>query len=118
MFDRFVNRSTLCCKHKEINTLITRDLEQFKSVCHHHHLCVVNKYLKYLLFQERVYEEIVKVVEGREIVSDDISKLQYIHMVIRESLRMFPPIPLIARTVTEETQLGTSFYVLFHCPKL
>lgn len=32
--------------------------------------------------------------------------MKYLEMVIKESLRLFPPVAIIARTTTEETVVG------------
>ncbi|KAK3908197.1 Cytochrome P450 4c3 [Frankliniella fusca] len=42
----------------------------------------------------------------RSIVAQDLSKLQYAEKFLKEVLRMFPSIPLSARQINEDTELG------------
>lgn len=59
--------------------------------------------------QNKVYEELVQVLGrdlNRTIDLDDLPKLTYMEMVIKESMRLFPTIPFIIRQVTEDIQLG------------
>lgn len=43
----------------------------------------------------------------RALVKEDLPKLQYLERVVKESLRLFPPAPIIVRKVTEELKLRT-----------
>lgn len=45
--------------------------------------------------QEKVYEEIVKKTGSDSVLDyDAVSQLPYLELVIQESLRLFPPVPL------------------------
>lgn len=61
-------------------------------------------------YQERVYEEIESVFPHAgdfEVSYEDIQKLQYFDLVLNESLRLMPPIPLTQRKLTEDVKLST-----------
>lgn len=60
-------------------------------------------------YQERVYEEIKSVFPNSgdfEVSYDDIQKLQYLDLVLNETLRLMPPIPLTLRKLTQDVQLS------------
>ena len=40
------------------------------------------------------------------LCSDDMSKLQYTHWCIKESLRLFPPVFNVFRELTQDVELG------------
>ena len=35
-----------------------------------------------------------------------MDKLEYTHMCIREAMRIFPPVPIIGRTLAEDVNVG------------
>ncbi|XP_057334127.1 cytochrome P450 4C1-like [Microplitis mediator] len=56
--------------------------------------------------QEKVREEILDVVGAdSDVCEEHISKLIYMEMVIKETIRLFPVGPLIARSVTEDIDI-------------
>lgn len=71
--------------------------------------------------QERVVEELRSVFDSQEqaVTPEIVSKLEYLSMVINETLRLFPITPLIAREVQRDLKLdkfeipaGESLYLL------
>ncbi|GBP32867.1 Cytochrome P450 4V2 [Eumeta japonica] len=62
---------------------------------------------KYPDVQERVHKELYDVfgTSYRPLVKEDLPKLQYLERVIKESLRLFPPVPFIIRKILEEIEL-------------
>ncbi|KAI6237888.1 Cyp-29A4 [Aphelenchoides besseyi] len=57
--------------------------------------------------QERVYEEIKNAFESdTEFATNKLKELPYFEAVIKESLRMFPPIAGIMRDLENEIQIG------------
>ncbi|XP_045493340.1 cytochrome P450 4C1-like [Colias croceus] len=62
---------------------------------------------KYPKIQEKVYAELEEVFgdSDRLLVKDDLKNIKYLDRVLKESLRLFPPVPVIVRSVTQETTL-------------
>lgn len=59
--------------------------------------------------QKRLVAEINSVFpkdEDQEITHGKLADLQYLEQVIKESLRLFPPVPMIGRESTEEITLS------------
>ncbi|KAG5882189.1 hypothetical protein JTB14_016457 [Gonioctena quinquepunctata] len=57
--------------------------------------------------QEKVYQEAIDVIGYDGVVnSDNLSSLTYTEMVLMETLRLFPPAPIISRTTKAEIDLG------------
>lgn len=59
--------------------------------------------------QEKVYEELNGVfgLSGDVVIDNNsLKKLPYLEMVIKESMRLFPVLPVSARTVTEDLVIG------------
>lgn len=61
------------------------------------------------LHQEKVFEELQEIFGGndRRIVAEDLAKMKYLEMVIKETLRLFPPGCVVARSITKDIQLST-----------
>ncbi|XP_034117914.2 probable cytochrome P450 313a4 [Drosophila albomicans] len=60
-------------------------------------------------YQERVFEEIKSVFPNTgdfEVAYEDLQNLEYLGMVINESLRLMPALPLSLRKVTEDVKLS------------
>ncbi|KAL7729731.1 hypothetical protein ACLKA6_014600 [Drosophila palustris] len=60
-------------------------------------------------YQERVYEEIISVFPNTgdfEVSFEDIQKLEYLDMVINESMRLMPAIPLTLRKLIQDVKLS------------
>ncbi|GAB0087945.1 Cytochrome P450 [Sergentomyia squamirostris] len=56
--------------------------------------------------QERVYEELKQIFGGQlkedfKVIYSHLQDMKYLEMVIKESLRMTPPVPIIGRKTTE-----------------
>ncbi|XP_031345339.1 cytochrome P450 4C1-like [Photinus pyralis] len=62
----------------------------------------------YQHIQQEIIQEIDEIfgISTRPITRDDLPKLKYMERVIKETMRLYPPVPLIARSVTEDIDLG------------
>jgi len=57
--------------------------------------------------QEKLFQEIQDVTSGgNELTIDVINKMNYMERVLKESLRVYPPVPYISRTITEDFEHG------------
>uniref|UniRef100_A0A914XXN3 Cytochrome P450 n=1 Tax=Panagrolaimus superbus TaxID=310955 RepID=A0A914XXN3_9BILA len=58
--------------------------------------------------QERVHREIDDVIGDsvRDLTFDDIGRLRYLEACLKETLRMYPSVPMIARQCVEDTKVG------------
>lgn len=68
---------------------------------------VFNQYI-YLFVQEKVYEEQCNIFKGedRPVTGEDMDRMEYTEQVIKETLRMFPVVPLILRAVEEDLKIS------------
>ncbi|KAF9405505.1 hypothetical protein HW555_013791 [Spodoptera exigua] len=57
--------------------------------------------------QDRAYKEIKTVLgdEDKDISKDDLQKLVYLEAVLKESMRMYPSVPCVARSIETDVQL-------------
>ncbi|XP_035900604.1 cytochrome P450 4d2-like isoform X1 [Anopheles stephensi] len=58
--------------------------------------------------QEKVYQEVVDIVGSdphTPLSHRNLQDMKYLEMVIKESLRLYPPVPIIARRFTENVEL-------------
>uniref|UniRef100_A0A182PZ05 Uncharacterized protein n=1 Tax=Anopheles epiroticus TaxID=199890 RepID=A0A182PZ05_9DIPT len=62
--------------------------------------------------QQRMYEELQEIAlsrsdtDGTEFGQRDYNELKYMDMVLKESLRLYPPVPFISRNISEDTMFG------------
>lgn len=88
--------------HDEIITLLTAG---------HETTAVSMTYTAYLLSQhpkveQRLVAELDEVLGGRTPEMTDLSDLTYTEQVIKESMRLYPPVPRIVREAVEPDTLG------------
>uniref|UniRef100_UPI003B75B36C cytochrome P450 4C1-like n=1 Tax=Ostrinia nubilalis TaxID=29057 RepID=UPI003B75B36C len=58
--------------------------------------------------QGKIFEELREVfgASERSATMEDLTKLRYLECCIKESMRLYPPVPFISRTLTENVKLG------------
>lgn len=56
--------------------------------------------------QEKLIKEVDSVVQKRICTAEDLSKMSYARSVVKETLRLFPVIPINARVMMEDTMIG------------
>lgn len=62
--------------------------------------------------QKKAYEELEKIFEGdktRPATYKDLQDMKYLEMVIKESLRLYPPVPLYSRKIDSDIEYSKSF---------
>lgn len=64
--------------------------------------------------QARIHQELDEIFGStlRDVEHDDLRRMTYLECAIKEALRLYPPVPWYARTLTEDAVLGG-----FHVPK-
>ncbi|XP_045459539.1 cytochrome P450 4g15-like [Melitaea cinxia] len=64
--------------------------------------------------QERVYNELYSIFgdSDRPATFEDTLQMKYLERVIFEGLRMYPPVPIIARKLQRDVKIATKDYVL------
>lgn len=68
---------------------------------------------KYPEIQQKVYEEILDVMGSdpdEPITLRKLNDLHYLDLVVKESLRIFPPVPVIGRQTRENIELNGKIY--------
>jgi cytochrome P450 len=63
-------------------------------------------------WQERVRDEVLSVAGHGRIEADAIAKLPLTARVLKEAMRLYPPVPVMTRVTAEETEIGGK-----HLPK-
>ena len=60
------------------------------------------------MFQDKVYEELENIFQGsdRSPTMNDLKEMQYLERVIKESMRLYPSVPLIVREIMEDVEIG------------
>ena len=88
--------------HEEFMTLLTAGSETTPSAM---------SWTSYLLgrypqVQEKVQAEVDEVCADGRVTPDRLSKLEYTRRVVKESLRLYPPVWALGRRTVEEVEIG------------
>nr|QTC11274.1 cytochrome P450 4NU1 [Phenacoccus solenopsis] len=67
----------------------------------------ISQIAKYPEVQEKIFEEVMQVFpdENSDITIQNLNNLRYMENVIKETLRLFPSVPMIGRTILEDVIL-------------
>lgn len=68
--------------------------------------------------QQIAFEEQQAVFKGNgraNVTYSDLQNMKYLEEVIKESLRLYPPVPVFSRKATEDIQYGFLFFQLMTC---
>jgi len=86
----------------EILTMVTAGHETTAvSLCWALHSLAANPEVR-----ERFYREVDEVLGQRPITAEDLPRLVYTRMVVDETLRVYPPVWVVARTAVRDMELG------------
>lgn len=61
---------------------------------------------KHPLVAEQLREEVSQVLDGRTPTADDVKRLPFTTMVLKETLRLYPPLWIIMRLAAEDDEIG------------
>lgn len=61
-----------------------------------------------MFVQQLLFDEVDEMFEGsdRPCTPQDAANLKYLDCCIKETLRLYPSIPTVLRTITEEVDIG------------
>nr|AID54868.1 cytochrome P450 CYP341B2 [Helicoverpa armigera] len=67
--------------------------------------------------QEMVYRELYEVFgdSDRLITPEDLPRLKYLDAVVRETLRLYPPVPVVVRKIEKDVQLPSGVTLVEGC---
>ena len=71
-------------------------------------VCILYFDTECVLCQEKVYQEVFRIFgdSDRDVTVDDLNKMEYTEMVIKETLRMYPIVPIFLRIVKDDLDLS------------
>ena len=60
------------------------------------------------MFQDKVYEELENIFQSsdRSPTMNDLKEMKYLDRVIKETLRLYPSLPVIGREMKEDILVG------------
>lgn len=62
----------------------------------------------FFFIKEKALQEQDEIFQGsdREPTMEDLKRMKYLERCMKESLRLYPSVPMIARRLTEDLKLG------------
>lgn len=61
---------------------------------------------KYPEVQEKAFQEVKSVIGQNEMTLNDLNNLSYLELVIKETMRLYSPVPFIGRKMREDTVIS------------
>ncbi|GFY45862.1 probable cytochrome P450 4d20 [Trichonephila inaurata madagascariensis] len=94
---------------------------EFGIVCEGHETIALT--IKWALYaiglhpdvQAKLYEEIERIFgkdRNRHVTESDLNDLKYLECVLKETQRLFPPVPLIGRRLLQDTNICQKFSMM------
>nr|AFP20606.1 cytochrome CYP341B3 [Spodoptera littoralis] len=77
----------------------------------------VSMLARYPAVQEQVYKELVEVFgdSDRLVTAEDLLQLKYLDAVVRETLRLYPPVPVVVRKIEKDLELPSGITLVKGC---
>ena len=65
-------------------------------------------------YQERIYREVKSVLPNQDsdVSLDDLKSMPFLDRFIKETLRLFPAVPVLTRRVTKDILVGIPSYTV------
>lgn len=60
--------------------------------------------------QRTVYEEIISLSPTGDFSMDHIANMNYLELVVKEALRLYPQVPFMERQIMDEFEMGTFIF--------
>lgn len=63
--------------------------------------------------QQRLFEEMkcIDLEDEVDITQNDLAHLKYLDMFIKETMRIFPSVPFLTRTIASDIKLGKTIHL-------
>lgn len=74
---------------------------------------------RHSLIQQKILQEINAILPNdgeHNVTLRDLSELKYLECVIKESLRLYPPVPMIGRYFTEDVEIRKKLTRMYNSP--
>jgi cytochrome P450 len=62
--------------------------------------------------QDKIAEEqnVIFGTSKRQATLEDMAKMKYLERVVKEAMRLYPPVPMFSRTLSEDLEIGEFFF--------